>query len=295
MAVAAQVGADGQAVILFKAALADGAVHAHRAADDVDGVVHGVQFLVAEIVDLAQGQKVGDLLGGDHVLVGAAGGAAGGSHHALAVDLQNDQVGVQVCDDRAGGVGVAMGDDLDVQLLRHVGVAHDHLAALHQKLGSLVHIVRHAVDDFQLLFRGRGAGADGRGIAHAGVFGAGDAGRHGVLQNVGGGVDFHTPDHLAPLVQLGARVSAGEGDGARLGTAGSQLHLAVQNAEEHRLVHTLALLFSLLRPTSGEACGGLDRGPGAAIAAHFSIGAGFCPALYLNFITFKKYVNNLSP
>ena len=188
-----------------------------------------------------------------------------------------------------------MGDDLDVQLLRHVGVAHDHLAALHQKLGSFVHIVRHAVDDFQLLFRGRGAGADGRGIAHAGVFGAGDAGRHGVLQNVGGGVDFHTPDHLAPLVQLGARVSAGEGDGARLGTAGSQLHLAVQNAEEHRLVHTLALLFSLFGPRTAKPAAAVPRLRRGDPRAFFHRRRRVRPAFHLHFSTFQGYVNNFSP
>ena len=295
-AVALQAGADGQAVVFFHALFADGAVHAHRAADDVDGVVHGVQFLVAKIIDLAQGQELGDLFGGDHVFVAAAHRRTAGSEHVLAVHFKGDQVGVQVRDDRTGGVGVAVSDDLDVQLLRNVGMAHSDLAALHQQLGSLVNIVGHAVDDLQLLFRGGSAGANGGSVAHAGVFGAGNAGSHGVLQDVGGGVDFHTPDHLAPLVQLGARVSAGEGNGARLGTAGGQLHLAVQNAEEHRLVHTLALLFSLLLSSARERrsprrpC----RGSGAEISAHFSIDAGASARLFTFILALFKSMSIIS-
>ena len=281
-AVALQAGADGQAVLLLQTLLADGAVHAHRAADDVDGVVHGVQFLVAEIIDLAQGQELGDLFGRDHVLVAAAGGGAAIGHHVLAVRLEGDQVGMQVGDDRAGGVGVAVHNDFDVQFLGHIGMAHSDLAALHQKLGSFVNIVRNAVDDFQLLFRSGRAGADGGGVAHAGVLGAGDAGGHGVLQDVGGGVDFHTPDHLAPLVQLGARVSAGEGDGARLGTAGGQLHFAVQNSEEHRLVHTLALLFSL-RPVNGGARGGRAAAPARRSPRIFPSTPAHSPGFSLSF------------
>ena len=246
-AVEVEIASDGKAVFLGKALIADDGVDLHGAADDVDGVVHGVKLLGAVVPDGADGQEGRDLLRGYDIAVAGCGGI-----RVLLVEgrravlLHQHDVGVQVADDGAAGVAASLGDDLNVELLGHLRHIHLDLAGLDQRGGRLHRLTGDMVHDLQKVDRVAAQRTDGGGIVHALVIGAGDARRHGVLDDVDAGVDRD----LLGLVHTGLPqgltcLGGSQGHSARLGAAGSQLHLTVQDADEHILFHSIAPSLSL--------------------------------------------------
>ena len=247
-AVEVEVAADGEAVFLREALIADDGVYLHGTADDVDGVVHRVELFGAVVPDGANGQEGRDLLRGDHIAVACGGGVrvplVEGGHTVL---LHQHDVGVQVADDGTARMAAALGNDLDVKLLRHLRHIHPDLAGFDQRGGRFHRLAGDVVHDFQQIDRVAAQRTDGGGIVHALVIGAGDARRHGVLDDVDAGVDRD----LFGLIHTGlpqglTRLGGSQRHSARLGAAGSQLHLTVQNANEHVLFHSVAPSLSLI-------------------------------------------------
>ena len=132
-------------------------------------------------------------------------------------------------------MAAALGDDLNVELLGHLRHIHLDLAGLDQRGGRLHCLTGDMVHDLQKVDRVAAQRTDGGGIVHALVIGAGNASRHGVLDDVDAGVDRD----LLGLVHTGLPQGL-------TGAAGSQLHLTVQDADEHILFHSIAPSLSLL-------------------------------------------------
>ena len=245
-AVQFQIAANGKAVFLGKTLVADGRVHLYGAADDVDGVMQGVQFLGAVIPDGADGQKFCDLLRGHHIAVPCCGGVGvllvQRSHAVL---LHQHHVGVQIPHHRAAGVAVGSNNHLNVELLRHLCHLYLDLASPDKGCGFFHLLPGHIVHDLQQVDGVTAYGTNGGGVIHALIRGARNARRHGVFDNVDAGADGHGfYPCAARLAECCARLCGGESDCAGLRTAGGQLHLTVQDANEHLFIHLVHRFFS---------------------------------------------------
>ena len=249
-AVQLQVAANGQAVLLGEALLADGGVHFDGAADDVDGVMQRVKLLRAVIPDGLHGQESGDLFRRHQVAsVRRLGRGVRLVQRGLAVLLDQHHIGVQVPDHGTAGVSLALDRHVHIELLGHLCHFHFDLACFDESCRLLYLLRGHIVHDLQQVDRVTAHRADGSRVIHALVGSARDARRHRVFDDVDAGAHQHLFHRVGSRpTQCAPRLGGGQCHGTGLRTSGSKLHLAVQDPNEHVLFHIrFIFLFFRLR------------------------------------------------